>query len=209
MACSPLVASKVPFYIKDIRSWGKRLNVGTSLTSPGSMSCPGVFLSNGIPLSVFREQSNFLTTACIVQDVFGTPLTSISTECPLVLLVEAPFGNKRWPLGLCHHNYLETSLEFPLYVLGSVYCIRFHCQTSNVPQLQLCLPVFSLSCLSLLSFFTWSSHCSPTPAHSPPIKSNLFPLMRENLVSLPVPSSTPNKYLRVYGLYVGYHLFNG
>ena len=62
---------KSTFLSKDTRMWGWRFYIGTSLTSPCSMSCVSAVFGNGALLSVCGEQPIVLTG--LFGDFHGTP----------------------------------------------------------------------------------------------------------------------------------------
>ena len=72
-------------------------NVHTSSTSPYSVSCVDVVLSNRAPLSVCREQPFVTASACVDFHDPPTPASN-STEYNPVLPLQALPGCKRWPV---------------------------------------------------------------------------------------------------------------
>ena len=78
---------------------GCRLCVGSSYTSPCSVSSMGVVSSDGTLPSVCGEQFVVLSQSGWFGDSHGIPLPNNSTRCNPVSILEASFNDKQCPTG--------------------------------------------------------------------------------------------------------------
>lgn len=156
----------------------------TSQIYPCSANCTGTVCSNGASMSVYGKQPIILVSSLLVwRNFHGTPLTNNSTTP--VLILEASFGDKRWstetlspPLfGDFIRIAFKSWRNCPLYQPSR----GFHYPSSAL-KFQLPFPPhphFPSPTHLILPFLT------STPALSPPIKSILFPPLRDPCVPGP------------------------
>lgn len=70
-------------------------------------------------------------------------LVNNSKECNPDLLLEASFGNKRWPVGTLYSPLLGDFIRIASHILGSSHCYRLPYYPSNVPAVSICIPSFN------------------------------------------------------------------
>lgn len=71
------------------------LYIGSSLTSPCSLSSVDVVFIYGDLLSLFGKQPTFLSTAKVFRRAQGTPMANNPIRCDPGLVLEVSFGDRR------------------------------------------------------------------------------------------------------------------
>lgn len=115
-----LVACRVSFYSKDTRMQRGEgsVSIGTSLTSPYSMSWVGIDISNDAPLYLLAEVNPLSQQqAWLFRGFQGITMANNSIECNTVPILEAWFGASPSPslLGGLIRIIIIYFIKFPLY----------------------------------------------------------------------------------------------
>lgn len=167
---SLLIACRVPSCTKETRTQWLRLQASTSSTSLPSVNCVDAILSNGVPLSDFREQPSHLASGWVVWGPPPDPLGQQLNQTQPSLT----HGSLSWLQKMASSVSVSSITKSPH--CGQPYrfqevssSARFpHCP-SNAPQFPLSLPALSPSLPPP------DPSCSPKHSQSHPHNLFYFP----------------------------------